>query len=99
MKQNEPEALEIPVDGVLDLHCFQPREVAAVVADYLEVCQQRGILHVRLIHGKGIGNLRRTVESLLQKLEKVKSWHAAGHDAGHWGATIVELKPLSSVVP
>ncbi|HNX74614.1 MAG TPA: Smr/MutS family protein [Candidatus Rifleibacterium sp.] len=92
MKQND--AIDLPIDGVLDLHTFQPCEAAAVVADYLEVCQGRGILQVRIIHGKGIGNLRRTVEAALTKLPCVASWNPAGFDAGHWGAVIVRLKPL-----
>lgn len=86
-------SIEIPINGVLDLHTFQPREVAAVVADYLLECRQKNILEVRIIHGKGIGNLRRTVESVLNKLDYVSSWKPAGHDAGHWGATLATLKP------
>ena len=88
----ENEIVEIPITGVLDLHTFQPCEVAAVVQDYLETCQSRNILHVRIIHGKGIGNLRRTVEATLKRLPFVDSWKPAGHDAGHWGAVLVDLK-------
>ena len=46
---------ELDIDGVLDLHMFQPRDVKDLVRDYLDACLQRGILDVRIIHGKGIG--------------------------------------------
>ncbi|PKL43419.1 MAG: DNA mismatch repair protein MutS [Candidatus Riflebacteria bacterium HGW-Riflebacteria-1] len=88
-----PDPVELPLDGTLDLHTFQPREAAAVVADYLASCREKHIYSVRIVHGKGIGNLRRTVEAALARLEIVDSWQPAGHDAGHWGATLVKLKP------
>jgi len=86
------DVIEIPVNGVLDLHTFRPCEVADVVRDYLEACRKKGITSIRIVHGKGIGNLRRTVEATLKKIPWVKSWQPAGHDAGHWGATLVELQ-------
>lgn len=86
--------IEIPVDGTLDLHNFLPREVRNLVLDYLEECRNKGILSVRIIHGKGIGNLRRTVHSLLAKIDWVEKFELAGPDAGHWGATLVNLRPL-----
>lgn len=86
------EIVEIPINGELDLHTFQPKEVKPLVIDYLNECVKKGIKHVRIIHGKGIGNLRRTIEALLPKLDMVESWAPAGADAGHWGATLVTLK-------
>ena len=86
------EIVEIPINGVLDLHTFQPKEVKPLIIDYLDECVKKNIKHVRIIHGKGIGNLRRTVEALLPILEVVESWSPAGVDAGHWGATLVTLK-------
>lgn len=87
------EIVEIPVDGVLDLHNFKPSEVKDLVIDYLQECRERGILDVRIIHGKGIGNLRRTVHAVLEKLDWVENYALAGADAGHWGATLVRLHP------
>ena len=93
----EPEPLELPVDGVLDLHTFRPGEVKDLLADYLAACREKGILHVRVVHGKGTGALRRTVHSLLSRLPEVASFRLAGEDAGGWGATLVELRPAGKI--
>ena len=84
--------LELPIDGVLDLHTFQPREVKNLVPDYLVECRERGILEVRIIHGKGTGTLRRTVHAVLSRLPEVASFGLAMEDAGGWGATLVRLR-------
>ncbi len=85
--------IELPIDGVLDLHTFKPSEIKVLVPDYLRACRERGILRVRIIHGKGIGNLRRTVHALLRRLPEVSTFSLAGEFSGSWGATIVELHP------
>lgn len=90
---NEP--IQLPIDGVLDLHTFQPHDVNELVLEYLAECRARGILRVRIIHGKGIGNLRRTVHSLLAKHADVESFALAGELLGSWGATIVHLRAAS----
>ncbi len=87
------EPIELPIDGTLDLHTFQPKEVKSVVQEYLAVCRERGIRQVRIIHGKGIGALRETVHATLKKMPEVESFHLAA-DASSWGATIVHLKSL-----
>ena len=84
--------LDLPINGVLDLHTFQPQDVKDLVPGYLEACRERGVLQVRIIHGKGIGTLRETVHAILKKLPYVKSFRTAGEEVGGWGATIVELK-------
>ena len=94
MDANEP--IELPIDGVLDLHTFQPREVKDLVPDYLAACQERGILQVRIIHGKGIGNLRRTVHSLLGKHPEVVSYALDHPQFSGWGATVVTLRKKAS---
>lgn len=91
MEESEP--IELPIDGILDLHTFQPKEVKDLLPDYLTACREHGILQVRVIHGKGTGALRRTVHAILGLLPEVASYRLAGEDAGGWGATLVELKP------
>lgn len=76
----------------LDLHHFKPKECADVVAEYLVAAQQAGFPRVRIIHGKGTGAMRRTVESVLEKHPAVKAFQLAGSSGG-WGATAVELHP------
>jgi len=84
--------IDLPIDGTLDLHTFQPRDVKELVPDYLAECRERGILEVRIIHGKGTGALRRTVHAILSRLPEVASFGLALEDAGGWGATLVTLR-------
>ncbi len=89
----EPEPVELPIDGTLDLHSFLPKEVDELIPEYIRACREKGIYQIRIVHGKGTGTLRRKVHSILGRLEEVDSFVLAGHDAGGWGATIVMLRP------
>ena len=90
-----PEPVPLPIDGVLDLHSFRPLDVKEVVLEYLAACRSDDILEVRVIHGKGIGQLRQTVHSVLRNLPIVESFALAGPAYGGEGATIVHLKRCS----
>ena len=85
--------VHIPIDGVIDLHTFAPHEASDAVDEYLNVCARKGILEVKIIHGKGKGVLRRTVESALGRHPLVRSFRQDPGPSG-WGATIVFLKEL-----
>ena len=95
-QDSEPDAdpagrvVEFPVDGILDLHTFRPEDARDVVRDYLDSCRKKGILEVRIIHGKGKGVLRRIVHSVLSDRDDVDSFCLAS-DSGGWGATLVGL--------
>ena len=83
----------LPIDGSLDLHALAPRDVAAVVGDYLDACAERGRRDVRIVHGKGTGAQLRTVHDLLARRDDVEWFGAADETAGGWGATLVRLRP------
>lgn len=82
----------LPIDGTLDLHAFLPSEAASVVEEYLEACHQAGIFTVRIVHGKGTGSMKRTVEAILRRHPRVASFRTADETGGGWGATLVDLK-------
>ena len=79
-----------PMDGELDLHTFRASEVGELVPEWLLSCRERGLVSVRIVHGKGTGQLRDRVITLLDRLPLV-AWH--GQDAGNWGARQVRLHP------
>ena len=90
-EENNHEAITIPVDGELDLHTFSPKEAASVVDEYINVCHEKGIYEVRIIHGKGKGVLRETVHRLLAKHPLVQDFSLDSGPSG-WGASLVRLK-------
>ena len=90
------EPVPLPIDGVLDLHAFRPQQIKELVLDYLAACQERGILEVRIIHGKGIGALKRTVHALLSRHPEVITFHLDHEQFSGAGATLVRLRPPSA---
>ena len=89
----EPDdAVPYPIDGVLDLHTFSPKDLKTLIPDYIGECMDVHIYHLRIIHGKGTGTLRRTVHAILEKDDRVTHFQLAGPEAGGWGATLVTLK-------
>jgi DNA-nicking Smr family endonuclease len=84
--------VELPIDGVLDLHTFSPKEVKDLVPEYIGACLERGITELRIIHGKGTGTLKAIVLKLLERDPRIAGFKDAGIDAGGWGATLVRLK-------
>jgi DNA-nicking Smr family endonuclease len=84
--------VELAIDGELDLHTFHPSELAPLLQDYIDACRARGILTLRIIHGKGRGVLRDRVHVLLRRNPLVKEFRLAPPEAGGWGATLVVLE-------
>lgn len=79
------EPVIVPIDGTLDLHHFNPKELPSLLEEYLRACREEGIRSVRIIHGKGKGIQKARVQSLLSKNPLVKHFQTAPEDAGGWG--------------
>jgi dsDNA-specific endonuclease/ATPase MutS2 len=81
--------VRIPIEPELDLHAFAPRDIPAVVTDYLNAAADAGILEVRLVHGRGRGVQRGIVQAALDRHPRViEFWD---DPASHLGATIARL--------
>ncbi len=89
------EPIQFPITDILDLHTFLPGDVPDLLDDYFEACVAKGILSVRVIHGKGQGILKARVLKHLKRHPLVRSIKTAPPDAGGWGATLVELIPTT----
>lgn len=91
MTEPSEEAISVPIDGVLDLHAFSPKDAASVVEEYIRACLEQGIDEIRIIHGKGKGAIRKTVHALLENHSDVMDYRLDSGPSG-WGATLVRLK-------
>ena len=88
---NSEEPIEFQISDELDLHTFRPSELGELIPDYIELCLDKDIFRVRIIHGKGVGTLRETVHALLKRDSRVLRFELAGQEEGGWGATIAWL--------
>lgn len=84
--------VRMEIDGTLDLHGIEPKQVGDLVDDYLDEARRHGVLDVRIVHGKGIGALRDTVHARLRRRDDVEHFQLGGEGAGGWGATVVRLR-------
>jgi dsDNA-specific endonuclease/ATPase MutS2 len=92
MRTEDDEPIRIPITDVFDLHSIPPRDVRAVVEEYLTEAHQMGYRALRIIHGRGIGAQREMVRSVLSRTPFVTEFRDAPAEAGGWGATIVTLR-------
>ena len=83
-------AVNVPIEGTLDLHAFAPREVATVVEEYVNAAHQAGLREIRLIHGRGRGVQRGIVQRALERHPLVEHFFDA--PGSHLGATVAVLR-------
>jgi DNA-nicking Smr family endonuclease len=91
MNDNPDDPIHLPIDGTLDLHTFNPKEVPDLLNDYIDACLESGIYEIRIIHGKGKGILRDRVHSILKTHPQVANFSLDPGSSG-WGATIIQLR-------
>src|SRR5205814_10450404 len=60
---NADDPHEIPIDCNLDLHTFRPRDIPSVVEEYVNAAHAAELREVRLVHGRGKGIQRGSVEA------------------------------------
>ncbi len=79
----------LPIEDTIDLHAFAPRDIPSVVDEYLRAAHARGLIEVRLIHGRGRGVQRGRVQAVLDAHPLVAEfWDASD---SHLGATVARL--------
>ena len=88
----DDEPFRIPVTDVIDLHTVPPRDVEAVVEEYLLEARRLGLKALRIIHGRGVGVQREIVRAVLGRTPFVADYGDAPAEAGGWGATVVTLR-------
>jgi DNA-nicking Smr family endonuclease len=93
MADDDEPIVHVPIEQAIDLHSFAPRDVVAVVDDYLEAAHEAGFRQVRLIHGRGKGVQRAAVQRLLRDHALVQRYWDAPES--HLGATLVILKDVA----
>ena len=81
--------VHVPIEALLDLHTFAPRDIPSVVDEYIHAAHAAGLREVRLIHGRGRGIQRGIVQHALEKHPLVAAF-ADATDV-HLGATIAVL--------
>jgi DNA-nicking Smr family endonuclease len=91
MRVNE-EHIVLPITGTIDLHSFAPRDIPAVVQEYVDACRERGILSIHLIHGRGKGVQRAVVRRVIAARDDVVAVEDAPPALGGWGGTLVRLR-------
>ncbi|MGD9905290.1 MAG: Smr/MutS family protein [Vicinamibacterales bacterium] len=89
MDDTPDDAVDVPIERELDLHAFHPRDIPAVVDEYLTAARAAGLDVVRLVHGRGIGVQRGIVQAALERHPAVVAFW--DDTASHLGATIARL--------
>lgn len=84
--------IAIPITDVFDLHSVPPRDVKAIVEEYLLEAHRLGFRALRIVHGRGIGVQREMVRAILDRTPFVESYGDAPAEAGGWGATVITFR-------
>src|SRR5260221_14747099 len=88
-ERSEDDGVVVPIGPELDLHSFQPRDIASVVEEYINAAVAAGIARVRIVHGRGSGVQRGIVQ---QTLERHPAVAAFDYDPpSHLGAAVAAL--------
>lgn len=90
--KKQAELRNITVKPEIDLRGMMPEEAESVLERYLDTAFLAKLNTVTIIHGKGTGVLRRTVQDHLKHNRHVKSFRLGVYGEGETGVTVVELR-------
>jgi len=85
----------VPIEGTLDLHAFEPRDIKSVVEEYVTAAHAAGLREIRLIHGRGRGVQRGIVQQALERHSLVVEFWDAPET--HLGGTVARLRDCKDV--
>lgn len=81
----------LPIEQVIDLHTFDPKDIPSVVEEYVNAAHAAGLREVRLIHGRGKGVQRGIVQAALDRHPLVAEfWDTPESHLGATGARLVD---------
>ena len=80
------------VPSEIDIRGMETIDAIPVVERYIDDASMAHMESVRIIHGKGTGALRQTVQDTLRRHKRVKSFRLGRYGEGETGVTVVELK-------
>jgi DNA-nicking Smr family endonuclease len=87
------EPIVVPIEDSFDLHHFRPSEILDMLDAYLDAALEKGLVEVRLIHGRGKGVQRARVRQFLEGDPRIERYEEAPPGRGGWGATLAWLRP------
>ena len=79
-----------------DLHGLRLDEAHRVLDKFMDSALLGQLAQIRIIHGKGSGQLRQMVHTFLKQAPGVKAFRSADYGRGDTGVTLVELDGVSS---
>ena len=84
--------MPLPLDGLLDLHAFDPAELGDLLPTWIDESHAAGLRALRVVHGKGTGALMKGVRSYLDGHPLVASFRTGERFEGGDGVTVVTMR-------
>ena len=85
--------ITMPVSGSrIDIRGEKPEEAEFEIIKFVDGAYTSGLERIEILHGKGTGVLKKTVNEILKNHDKVKNFYFAPIEQGGEGITIAELK-------
>lgn len=91
-KIKEVRSSSLTISPEIDVRGENIEEAITVIDKYLDDAALSSLSHVRIIHGKGTGVLRKGLHEHFKRHPHVKSFEYAAYNEGGNGATVIELK-------